>query len=194
MSENICHSLRDETTGRFRTIRPKSAKKLLCPHCGKKKYKREFVLFKTGPRKGQYSCWCRQCQYEVKKQKYMETRRPDGVYLCKDGTTREIIHTGKRGGSCKIYWSEDMIDYLKRNYATTNNEDLAFYLRVSQRTMSRKAKELGLKKSPLREHNRIMENCRKMAIMNKYVGNSGQFKKGNHYCPEHEFKPKEKQL
>lgn len=45
-----------------------------------------------------------------------------------------------------IFWSTDMLDYLRRHYATTLNDELAGCLGVSKRTMIRKARQLGLTK------------------------------------------------
>ena len=48
----------------------------------------------------------------------------------------------------RIFWNTQMLDYLRRHFSTTLNEDLADYLGVSLRTMIRKARELGLRKDP----------------------------------------------
>ena len=70
------------------------------------------------------------------------TRKPDGVfYDAKRGRLME-----HRGYAKSIYWSKDMLDLLKREYPTTFNYEMAELLAMSQRTMQRKAKELGLKK------------------------------------------------
>ena len=39
------------------------------------------------------------------------------------------------GYAVRIHWSEAMLSYLKRNFATTKNDDLVEYLGVSKRTM-----------------------------------------------------------
>ena len=49
--------------------------------------------------------------------------------------------------STNIFWSENMISTLKKNYAEMTNEELADLLNVSESTMRRKARELGLSKS-----------------------------------------------
>lgn len=81
-----------------------------------------------------------------------------------------------------------MIDYLRRYYPTTLNEELAGCLGVSQRTMIRKARELGLEKDPewLRD---IWDERRKLAhIISKRKGYPGGFKKGMRAYPAGEFK------
>ena len=53
----------------------------------------------------------------------------------------------RKDGISRIYWSGNMISELKRYYPTTKNSELADYFGVSQRTINRKAAELGLTKS-----------------------------------------------
>lgn len=93
------------------------------------------------------------------------------------------------GCSMRIHWSKDMLDYIRRHFATTINEELAGCLGVSPRTMVRKARELGLQKDPawLAE---VCEEHRRMAHMAaRKAGNPSSFKKGVHYNPAGEFKP-----
>ena len=93
-----------------------------------------------------------------------------------------------QGYSTAIHWSTSMIDYLHRYYPTTLNEELAGCLGVSQRTMIRKARELGLEKDPewLRD---IWDERRKLAhIISKRKGYPGGFVKGQRANPAGEFK------
>lgn len=53
----------------------------------------------------------------------------------------------RKDGISRIYWSGNMLSELKRYYPTTKNSELADYFGVSQRTINRKAAELGLTKS-----------------------------------------------
>ena len=90
----------------------------------------------------------------------------------------------------RIFWSKDMLDYLKANYATTLNEDLAGCLGVSPRTMVRKARELGLQKDAA-WISKIWDERQMMAhAESKRLGYPGSFQKGQHASPETEFKPK----
>ncbi|GEM_PF-3083763 len=95
----------------------------------------------------------------------------------------------REGYATRISWSKQMLDDLRRLYPRTKNEDVAIECGVSVRTMIRKARELGLQKDPewMRAHSRA--NCKTMRILNKCIGNSGQWKRGEHASPEHEFKP-----
>lgn len=108
----------------------------------------------------------------------------DGVYYHhKFGRVME-----HQGFATRIFWSPTMLDYLRRNFATTLNEELAEWLGVSQRTMLRKARELGLEKDAkwLLE---IWEDRRLLAQSAlKRKGYPGTFQKGEHRNPAHEFK------
>ena len=53
----------------------------------------------------------------------------------------------RQDGISRIYWSGNMISELKRYYPTTKNSELVDYFGVSERTLTRKARELGLVKS-----------------------------------------------
>jgi hypothetical protein len=53
----------------------------------------------------------------------------------------------RKDGISRIYWSGNMLSELRRYYPTTKNAELADYFGVSQRTINRKAAELGLTKS-----------------------------------------------
>jgi len=94
-----------------------------------------------------------------------------------------------QGYSTSIHWSTSMLDYLRRHFPTTLNEELAGCLGVSVRTMIRKARELGLQKDPvwLRQ---VWEERRKMGhIRRKRMGWPGAFQKGQHSYPDGEYKP-----
>jgi hypothetical protein len=95
----------------------------------------------------------------------------------------------KKGRSMRIHWNQTMIDYLKRNFATTLNDELAEWLGVSLRTMVRKARELGLQKDRQWLVETWNEHCRLGNIISKRKGYPGCFKTGTHNNPEGEFKP-----
>lgn len=112
-------------------------------------------------------------------------RKPDGVrYHAYYGRIME-----KQGYATRIHWSKQMIDYLRQHFPNTLNEELAGCLGVSQRTMIRKARELGLEKdqewlSAVWDERRIMATA-----ASKRKGIPGGFKKGEHHNPAGEFKP-----
>lgn len=114
-------------------------------------------------------------------------RKPDGVFYDPD-KGRVMEH---RGYAKRIYWSGDMLSLLRREFATTLNEELAGMLGVSLRTMLRKAKELGLTKDP-QWLAKIWDERRFWAhAMSKKKGYPGCFKPGNQIGKEHRFKKKE---
>lgn len=107
-----------------------------------------------------------------------------GIYY--DRKQGRIMH--HNGYSVRIHWSPAMLDYLRRSYARTKNQDLADYLGVSMRTMIRKARELGLEKDP-RWLGAVWNEHRGIAHMAaRAKGYPGGFRKGEHACPEHEYK------
>lgn len=88
----------------------------------------------------------------------------------------------------RIFWNQQMLDILKRNYATMLNEELAGLLGVSQRTVIRKAREFGLSKDK-RWLDGIWHERRLMAIAStKINGNAGCIRIGQHLSPATEFK------
>ena len=94
--------------------------------------------------------------------------------------------------STRIFWSKDMLDYLRRHFPCTLNEELAGCLGVSHRTMIRKARELGLQKDPA-WLKAICDERRQWAhSASRRLGYPGCFKKGHHASPATEFKPKNK--
>jgi hypothetical protein len=108
----------------------------------------------------------------------------EGVYL--HPTLNRIVE--HHGFSTRIYWSKDMTDFLRRQYATTTNQELAECLGLSQRTITRKARELGLKKDAdwLRD---VYDRNRRLGHASSRVnGNKGWFTAGHHASPDTEFK------
>lgn len=68
-------------------------------------------------------------------------RKPDGLSRDENGRIWDHQRYAK-----SIYWTGQMLSDLKRFYPTTLNAELAEILMVSQRTVVRKARELGLTK------------------------------------------------
>lgn len=113
-------------------------------------------------------------------------KKPDGIFWNKE-KQRTYVH---KGYSTSIFWSKQMIDDIKRYYPTTKNEELAGMLGVSQSTLIRKARELGLDKD--REWLLgIWEERRMIAhAISKKKGYPGTFQKGNMIGAEYRFKKK----
>lgn len=156
-------------------------RKKICPKCGRKLWLRDF--YKTA--NGKVSSACKECTRQEKRDEYARNRKvPNQLY--QDPVTGRLME--HKDYSTKIHWSLYMIERLTNKYATTKNEDLAIDLNVSPSTVIRKARELGLEKDKGWMQAHARKNCRTMRILNKYRGNSGQIKKGEHRSPETEFK------
>lgn len=86
---------------------------------------------------------CRDCHKEMRRQQhYNKVKHLFGVSRNDKGQLMEFQNHKKT-----IYWTGSMLSELKRYYPNTSNAELAELLNVSERTMRRKAKELGLSKS-----------------------------------------------
>lgn len=92
------------------------------------------------------------------------------------------------GSAVRIRWSEAMLSYLKRNYATTKNAELVEYLGISLRTLIRKARELGLEKDREWFVEVSRQNIGIALIACRSKGWPGHFKKGVRNHPDSEFK------
>ncbi len=164
-----------------------SVRKKVCSKCGRLLWLRDFYRRKDGTT-GSY---CKECERATKREEYARNRKkPDGIF----GNSRTGQVVEHRGFSVRIYWSDYMVEKLKRLFPTTKNEELAVELNVSPRTMIRKARELGIEKdkSWMAAHSRM--NCKTMQIINKCCGNSGMIKPGEHRNPAGEFKKGSKRI
>ena len=157
-------------------------RKKVCSHCGRKLWLRDFYPKKGGG----VSSWCKECEKQNKREWYERLHRvPDGIR--QDPRTGRLIQY--EGLAHRIFWNKWMLDTLKRLFATTKNEDLKEIIGVSERTLIRKARELGLQKNREWQHANSMNHLRMANLKNKISGVKSPFKKGVHYCPENEFKP-----
>lgn len=111
-------------------------------------------------------------------------RKKDGVFL-DPKTGRMMEH---RGLSTRLYWSPQMIDYLIKNFANSSNQDLSDWIGYNEDVVTRKAKELGLKKSPEWIYQKNLRNCQLAFYAAKRKGFPGKVKKGEHRSPNTEFK------
>lgn len=83
---------------------------------------------------------CKECHRKQKKESY-DKYHPQ-IYMGKDGKLLK-----RSSGHPIIFWNGNMISDLKRYYPNTSNAELVELFGVSERTIQRKAKELGLAKS-----------------------------------------------
>lgn len=83
---------------------------------------------------------CKECHRKQKKASY-DKYHPQ-VYMGDEG---RLLRRSK-GHPC-IFWNGNMLSDLKKHYPNTSNRDMVDLLGVSERTIVRKARELGLEKS-----------------------------------------------
>ncbi len=87
---------------------------------------------------------CKECTKTTHRKAYKEARKSMyGVTVNDKG--QYINYQGRKKS---IHWTGNMLSDLKRHYPTTKNKELAELLGVSERTLVRKARELGIGKNP----------------------------------------------
>ena len=89
-------------------------------------------------------------------------------------------------------WTESKIAYLKAHYADEKNDALVKALCVSMRTIQRKARELGLEKSPEMIQSVSREGLDKVSYL-RLIGVRCSAPKGMRTNPAGEFKPGHKE-
>lgn len=94
----------------------------------------------------------------------------------------------RKGASLGYYWSPAMITYLRRNYATTKNEDLCEWLGMGEQAVRKKAKELGLTKDKEWLADIHRQAIRYAQSRNKKLGYPGRNKKGVPVNPDKCFR------
>lgn len=110
------------------------------------------------------SQYCKECERAKARATYKRIKaKPDGVrYNRFFGRCME-----KHGQSMKLYWSEPMLETLRKRFPTSNTDELAIDLGVCIRTVQNKAKELGLKKDPTYRHKVLLNNLKQANLMAK---------------------------
>lgn len=157
----------------------KKQRKKICPHCGRKLWLREFYPLKNGSR----NSWCHECVVEYKREQYRKNRKvPDGTFMHRT-LDRIVEHNGY---STRIYWTGNMLSIMRRYYHNTINRELAEMLGVSERSVTRKARELGLEKdkefvSSMSKEHLLLANVRSKELGYPGVFTKGMKFKGNQY-------------
>lgn len=82
---------------------------------------------------------CKECIRKMRYDKYHKTHTP--IYINDKGQWMR-----RQGKKAVLHWTGNMISELKRYFPTTKNKELAELIGVSERTIVRKARELGLEK------------------------------------------------
>lgn len=115
----------------------------------------------------------------------MYEKKREGVYM-DAGKGRLICH---KDGKTTYYWSESMLDYLRRKFPRTLNAEMAEHLGMSESTIIRKARELGLTKDSVWLRSVWQEHVKIGHIVSRCKGYPGTWKKGQRVNPSGEFKP-----
>lgn len=91
-----------------------------------------------------HDCRCKECRRKEKQAEYARNRKkPDGIMLNHEG--RAVI---KNGTSRRLYWGEERTKDFRRLYPTHTNDWMAVEFECSPRTITRRAREMGLEKDP----------------------------------------------
>ena len=103
-------------------------------------------------------------------------------------------HLGLKKRHYGVVWTDKMLKLLRDYYPTMTNFSLSRLVGVSQRTMIRKARELGLEKAEdFMEINRKSISESISAGVRRYGPQPTHFRKGERANPEGEFKPGHKE-
>ena len=89
-------------------------------------------------------------------------------------------------------WTDEKIAYLASHFPDEKNETLAKTLGISMRTIERKARELGLRKSPEMLRSASREGLDKVGYL-RLIGVRCSVPKGRRTNPAGEFKPGHKE-
>ena len=89
-------------------------------------------------------------------------------------------------------WTDEKIAYLASHFQDEKNEALVKALGISMRTIERKARELGLHKSPEMLRSASMEGLDKVGYL-RLIGVRCSVPKGRRTNPAGEFKPGHKE-
>ena len=110
----------------------------------------------------------------------------DASYVLYDPEAPVITPRRPKRDCTKIVLTDEQQQWLRDNYATTLNKDCAAHLGISESSVHRWARQLGLTKDPDWFHALVMERVRMMAAVNRGSGNHG--KKNLHLGEPHRFR------
>ena len=106
-----------------------------CTSCQRTLPFHDFYQYKKG-----YSSRCKECICRDRREAYHK-QNPE---IFQNNKCQWMKRQGKRAA---IYWTGNMLSLLKRHFPNTRNAELVELIGVSERSIARKAKQLGLEKS-----------------------------------------------
>ena len=107
-------------------------------------------------------------------------------YILYDPEAPVITPRKPKRDCTKIVLTDEQQQWLRDNFANTLNKDCAAHLGISESSVHRWARQLGLTKDPDWFHALVMERVRMMADVNRGPGNHG--KKNLHLGEPHRFR------
>lgn len=95
-------------------------------------------------------------------------------YILYDPEAPVITPRRPKRDCTKIVLTDEQQQWLRDNFATTLNKDCAAHLGISESSVHRWARQLGLTKDPDWFHALVLDRCRMMAAVNRGPGNHGK--------------------
>lgn len=95
-------------------------------------------------------------------------------YILYDPEAPVITPRRPKRDCTKIVLTDEQQQWLRDNYATTLNKDCAAHLGISESSVHRWARQLGLTKDPDWFHALVIDRCHMMARLNRGPGNHGK--------------------
>ena len=118
-------------------------RKKVCTCCGQNKWRSEYYKFPNG------CCHsaCKVCELSKARERYAKKR----VGAAPGQPPKVVMHDGRlmyiSGRTWKLFWTENMLSIMRKHHANTSDQEVAEMLGVSRQAVTKKAKEMGLKKS-----------------------------------------------
>ncbi len=129
---------RQRTAERRAAMAPKEGHKY-CACCHKEKPLSEFYPSKY--HNAGYASYCKECSREDWKKRHKPV--PKGVFF--DDSTGKLID--RRTPYPQPFWSENMLNILRRYYPISPTREVSELVGLSCKSVTKKAKQLGLSKS-----------------------------------------------
>lgn len=95
-------------------------------------------------------------------------------YILYDPEAPVITPPKPKRDCTKIVLTDEQQQWLRDHFATTLNKDCAAHLGISESSVHRWARQLGLTKDPDWFHALVLDRCRMMAAANRGPGNHGK--------------------
>ena len=132
-------------------------RKKICSSCGEAKWRVKDFYASSGN-------VCKECRKKQVNEWYADHRQCQLGVAYSRKLDRVVVNNGVK---YSYYWSEAMLKDLKRLYPRTRNADLKIIFNMGERSIVRKARELGLEKDPEWMHALQIKAARYSGMLNK---------------------------